>query len=309
MSLDLKNKTIGVLMGGVSREREISLRSGKNVAQALEKLGYKIKILDIKHRDCKQILKNSGIEIAYNILHGEFGEDGEIQFILEELKIPYTGSGVIASRDCMNKVLCKKILTEHKLPTAEYEEPASAAEITLPATLVIKPKEEGSSFGITIVQENAQIAEVFNKTASEFGGEVFIERYIPGAEVTVGVIKDGHKIIPLPILELVPKNKFYDFESKYTPGGTRFILPANLSEQVTKKVQDLAVQTYKLMRCDSGIRVDFIIENRLKPYILEVNTIPGMTDQSDLPAEAQAAGISFPELVEKILATAALNKY
>lgn len=304
-----KKNIIGILMGGVSREREISLRSGQNVAKAIARLGYKYKIIDIKNTECREQLKNAGIDLAYNILHGSFGEDGGIQKILEDLKIPYTGSGVKTSENCMDKVKCKNILIKNNLPTAVYAEPGSGAEIKMQVPLVIKPKKEGSSFGVSIVQDQNLLKETFDQTLKEFGPEIFIEKYISGAEVTVGVMQKNEQIIALPILELLPKNKFYDFEAKYTPGGTKFILPADLTLAVTNNVQELAKKTYEIMKCAGAVRVDFVIEERTKPFILEVNTIPGMTDQSDLPAEAKAAGLTFEELVESILQTAGLNKY
>lgn len=295
-------------MGGISREREISLRSGKNVCEALQRLGYKIKSLDITVADCREQLKNSEIEVAYNILHGNFGEDGQIQKILEELKIPYTGPGVRTSQLCMDKVACKKELLHNGLPTAAYEEPKCGREIKMAVPLVIKPKTEGSSFGVSIVQTEGAAAAIFDQTTKEFGPEIFVEKFVSGAEVTVGVMQQNKKIFALPILELVPKNKFYDFEAKYTPGGTKFILPAELAPAVTDLVQRLAEKTYQVLKCDGAVRVDFVVEDRRIPYILEVNTIPGMTNQSDLPAEAKAAGISFEELVESILLTAGLQK-
>jgi len=309
MSNDLKDKLIGVLMGGISREREISLRSGRNVADALIKLGYQVKLIDIVSADCQEQLTHSGIEIAYNILHGNFGEDGQIQKILETLKIPYTGPGVRSSQLCIDKVACKKVLLKHNLPTAAYEEPQAGSQIAMQVPLVIKPKTEGSSFGVSIVQRQEQVAQIFDETKKEFGSEIFVEKFISGAEVTVGVMQQYKKLLALPILELVPKNEFYDFESKYTPGGTKFILPANLSPAVTELVQCLAVRAYQVLKCDGAVRVDFVIEARKTPYILEVNTIPGMTNQSDLPAEAKAEGISFEALVESILSTAGLNKH
>jgi D-alanine-D-alanine ligase len=297
--MSLKQKRIGVLFGGVSSEREISLRSGKNVCTALESLGYKVIPVDIVSRDCTEQLREAKIDVAYVILHGVFGEDGDIQQILEDLKIPYTGSGVTSSAQCMDKLSCKTLLLKAGLPVPGFTRAAPA---------VVKAPCEGSSIGVTIVHTQDELEKAYRDTAQKFGPGVFIEEFISGAEVTVGVLEDAGKTVALPILELRPKNEFYDFESKYTPGGTEFILPAELSPVVTKHVQDLAVKAYQALHCAGAVRVDFVVRERRTPFILEINTLPGMTDQSDLPAEAKALGIAFPQLVEKILKTAACEK-
>lgn len=298
--MSLKQKRIGVLFGGVSSEREISLRSGKNVTTALQSLGYNVIPVDIISRDCAEQLRAAKLDVAYVILHGAFGEDGGIQKILEELKIPYTGSGVSSSANCMDKLTCKTELLKAGLPVPGFTRTAPA---------VVKAPCEGSSIGVTIVHTQAELETAYRDTAQKFGPGVFIEEFLSGAEVTVGVIEEAGQPIALPILELRPKNEFYDFESKYTPGGTEFILPAELSAVVTEQVQTLAVKAYQALRCAGAVRVDFVVCERKTPFILEINTLPGMTDQSDLPAEAKAMGIGFPQLVEKILETASLGKW
>ncbi len=298
--MSLKQKRIGVLFGGVSSEREISLRSGKNVITALESLGYKVIPVDIISRDCAEQLRVAKIDVAYVILHGVFGEDGGIQKILEELKIPYTGAGVSSSEQCMDKLTCKTLLLKAGLPVPSFTRTAPA---------VVKAPCEGSSIGVTIVHTQAELETAYRQTAQKFGPGVFIEEFISGAEVTVGVIEESSDLLALPILELRPKNEFYDFAAKYTPGQTEFILPAELSAEVTKAVQALSVKAFKALNCAGAVRVDFVVHNRQEPFILEINTLPGMTDQSDLPAEAKAMGIAFPQLVEKILETASLGKW
>lgn len=305
----MKNKLIGVLMGGISREREISLRSGRNVLDALLSKGYRAIAVDVISANCHEQLKTAGIDVAYNILHGALGEDGEIQKILEDLQIPYTGPGVKCSEICIDKIRCKEELLKNGLPTPPFELPGSAEKITFASPLVIKAAKEGSSFGVSIVKNQEDLASTYNKTLREFGQPVFVEKYIKGREITVGVLQDGHKILPLPILELVPKNEFYDFEAKYTPGGTEFILPARLAPALTAEIQAVAAKVFRVLKCAGGIRVDFIVDQQDAFYILEVNTVPGMTAQSDLPAEAAAVGITFADLTEKILLTAALNKF
>ena len=303
----MKKKKIGIIKGGVSREREISLRSADNVTAALKAKGYDLVEIDIKSKDCREQIKASNIDVAYNILHGTFGEDGGIQSVLEDLKIPYTGAGVEASINCFDKIKCKEILIANDLLTPEYETPATSASISLTAPVVIKPACEGSSFGISIVHKEEKISDKFNETLNNFP-DVFIERFIDGAEVTVGVLKEKNTYTTFSILELVPQNEFYDYDAKYIPGLTHFILPANLSIEATKQTKDLALAAFKVLNCEGAARVDFIVENQEKSYITEINTVPGMTAQSDLPAEAKHDGVSFEDLVERILLTARLKK-
>jgi D-alanine-D-alanine ligase len=302
----VKDKLIGVLMGGVSSEREISLRSGKNVAAALVSKGYQVREIDIVSRNCAAQLKD--IEAAYNILHGAFGEDGGVQKILEELQIPYTGSGISASQNCLHKVKTKRILKKNGLPTPRYQTVNAVSEINFSAPCVVKAAAEGSSLGVSIVKDQDKLSSVVERTLSVYK-EIFIEEFISGAEVTVGVLPLNGALTALPILELRPKNEFYDFAAKYTPGGTEFILPAELAPKTAAKTQELARQAYLALNCAGAARVDFVVQDRQSPYILELNTNPGMTEQSDLPAEARALGISFPDLVEMILLSAAAGKY
>ena len=302
----MKDKLIGVLMGGVSSEREISLRSGRNVAAALIAKGYKVREIDIVSRNCSEQLK--GIDVAYNILHGAFGEDGGVQRILEELQIPYTGSGVSASQNCLHKIKTKIILEKNGLPTPRYQTVRTLSEVNFSVPCVVKAAAEGSSIGVSIVKDQNKLSSIVEQTLSAYE-EIFIEEFIAGAEVTVGVLPLNGALTALPILELRPKNEFYDFAAKYTPGGTEFVLPAELTPEVTAKTQELARQAYLALNCAGAARVDFVVQDRQTPYILELNTNPGLTDQSDLPAEARALGIDFPDLVEMILLSAAVGKY
>ncbi|MFC1517870.1 D-alanine--D-alanine ligase [Candidatus Margulisiibacteriota bacterium] len=305
--MDCKKKHIGVLMGGPSREREISLRSGKNILTALKILGYKATeiIVDGNDTNLKKELREKKIEIAFIILHGAYGEDGKVQALLESLKIPYTGSGPEASRLTIDKILTKKALLKAGLPTPEFEKVADHKKVTLKPPLIIKPACEGSSFGISIIKEKSDLAPRLEGTLKEFS-DIFIERFVKGKEVTVGIIGTGKDIQALPILELVPHNEFYDFDAKYTSGKTSFILPARLKEPLYSSVQELALKAHQATGCYGLSRVDFIVDENDQPWITEINAIPGMTDQSDLPAEAKEAGISFNELVEIILKSAHL---
>ncbi len=289
-------------MGGPSREREISLRSGKNILKALTELGYKAVeiIVDGDDEALAAELKVENIAVAYIALHGEYGEDGQVQSLLQELNIPFTGSSPEACQVTMNKILTKKVLQKAGLPVPEYQLIGSKKATDFKVPLVVKPVSEGSSFGVSIVKKQEDVNPTIKRTLLDYPN-IFVERFIKGREITIGIIGSGEKTQVLPILELVPKSEFYDFKAKYTPGGTSFILPAKLPEALTKKLQDLALQAHQAAGCAGVSRVDMIIDEQNKPWITEINAVPGMTDQSDLPAEAKAAEISFEELVEMIL--------
>ncbi|MCK4421450.1 D-alanine--D-alanine ligase [candidate division WOR-3 bacterium] len=284
---------IGVLYGGWSAEREISILSGKKVASALKNRGYDVIEIDVG-RDIPQVLKKNPIDIAYIMLHGKPGEDGIIQGLLETMDIPYTGSGVLASALSINKVFAKKILLSSGIPTPPFRYPVSANIVPMDLPYLIKPVLEGSSVGITIVRDKDEHYKAVQR-ANEYG-DSFAEKYIGGREVTVGILGD----MALPILELIPKNEFYDFEAKYTQGMTEFIIPARLDDEMTKKVKNIALKAHSALGCRDFSRVDFMLEGE-DIYVIEINTIPGMTDLSDLPAEAKEIGIEYDELVEEIL--------
>lgn len=318
-----KNTRIGVLCGGLSNEREVSLRSGKNCHAALQRLGYKnAEIIDVGH-DLVFVLKEKQIEVAFLALHGKYGEDGTVQGLLELMQIPYTGSGVLASALAMSKPLTKQVLKANNLPTAETvvideHDAKNFKQITSDIKwmpVMVKPLAEGSSVGVSKVEEPGALVATVEETITKYGGAI-VERYIKGQEITVGVLeelgpnKNGKGIWALPILELRPKSKagFYDYEAKYTKGMTEFILPAELSPEVTKHAQEIAIRTFRAMQCCGYARVDMIVDAGGNPHVLEVNTLPGMTDTSDLPAMAQEAGTSYDELVERILMSSGFDK-
>jgi len=284
---------IGVLYGGWSSEREVSLKSGKRVAAALREKGYDIVEYDVD-RNIATKLSSSPIDIAFLILHGKPGEDGTIQGMLETLNIPYTGSGVLASALCMNKILTKTVLASQGLPTPSYQSLKKGEKPSLEPPYVVKPVAEGSSVGVTIVHDQAEYQKAVAE-AEEFGN-FFVEDYIDGMEITVGILGDR----ALPILELVPKNEFYNYEAKYTDGMTEFILPARINKEKTKQIKKIALDTHRALGCRDFSRVDFVFDGQ-QSYVLEVNTIPGMTELSDVPAEAEEIGISYNDLVERIL--------
>lgn len=304
-----KNSKIAVLCGGMSSEREISLRSGKNCLNALHRLGYyNAEIVDVSENIMNDL---KGFEVAYNTLHGRYGEDGCIQGVLEVLKIPYTGCGVMSSAICMNKEYTKKVMSTVGLPliSSVYllpdENPVEKVKgLTYP--LMIKPVSEGSSFGMNKVSTEEELINAVEE-ARKYNSEILIEEYLVGVATTVGVLEKEREVFATEILELRPKNEWYDYEAKYTKGMTEFILPAELSEDMTNKVKEYAVKAFKVCGCSGVSRVDFLIVNNI-PYILEINTNPGMTDTSDLPAQAAACGINYDQLVEMILKSAGLNK-
>lgn len=290
----LKHKKIAVLMGGFSSEREISLRSGKNVTRILQEGGYNAFSLDVREDFIEKIRENK-VELAFNVLHGFFGEDGRVQAILEYLGIPYTGSGVEASAIAMNKILSKQIVSLFGIQTAPFfliREKKDFDKINFDMPWIIKPLSEGSSINVKIIKNKNDIPD-WDYAKNHF----FVEKFISGREVTVGVLND--KV--LPVLELVPKKEFYDFEAKYTKGMTEFILPASLEKDLYEAVQSVALKAHQSIGCAGATRSDFIIDKKGEIYFLEINTNPGMTDTSDIPAQARAMGMSDLELCEAIL--------
>jgi len=307
----LKTKTIGVLMGGLSVEREISLRSGENCLRALLSRGYRAVRIDAV-RDVAQRLDETGVEVAFLALHGRYGEDGTIQGLLEMMGIPYTGSGVLASALGMNKIAAKKLMRSSGVPTPDYceiemDEPADSAAARVEAQLglpvMVKPVEEGSSLGVSKCKRPADLVNCVAQGRAQFG-PMFAERFVAGREITAGVLEREGRRESLPILELVPKNEFYDYEAKYTEGMTEFILPARLEPAVYEEAQRMAVAAFAAIGCRGYARVDMMVDEAGVPWFVEVNTLPGMTELSDLPAQAHAAGLSYEDLVETILLTA-----
>ena len=307
-SLDTK---IAVLCGGLSSEREVSLRSGKNVFEALKRLGYtNVELVDVDKNVAKTLI-DKNVKVAYNALHGKYGEDGFIQGTLELLGIEYTGCGVFSSATCINKEYTKTVLRKFDLPLIKSvfvrkgEDVVSAVK-DLKYPLMLKPVCEGSSIGMYKVNEPSELVDLYNKSA-ECNQDILIEEYIVGVCATVGVLDNNGETFATEILELRPKNEWYDYEAKYTKGMTEFILPAELSEEMTKSVKEKAIEAYKACECNGVSRVDFLISDDI-PYILEINTSPGMTDTSDLPAQAAVMGISYDDLVLMILNNAGLNR-
>jgi D-alanine-D-alanine ligase len=308
----LTHARIGVLMGGQSPEREVSLRTGTAVHQSLRRRGYDAVMIDVGptlYRD----LQDQKIEIAFVSLHGPGGEDGVIQGFLETLGIPYTGSGLQANAIGMHKVMTKTILAAYKIPVPagtviKRGERVSSGLALRSARLrwpvVVKPASQGSTIGVTIVRKPSQWPEAL-ELAHRYDREAMVEAYIPGHEVTVSLVgsREGLPTV-LPAVEIVAPDGFYDFSAKYEKGKTQYLCPAPLSAAITKQINALALKTYQVMGCDGAIRVDFRITPRGRPYVLEINTVPGMTETSLLPMAAAQAGIDYDELTERILRSA-----
>lgn len=305
---------IGVLMGGPSAEREVSLRSGKAVLEALLSKGHNAKPVELD-TVTKEELKSLDIDVAFIALHGSFGEDGQLQSMLEELEIPYTGSRVEASRLAMDKVASRRKFQEDRLSVPKYEVLKNGASSDFPPEadplhiqkaaekfgmpVVVKPSAQGSSVGLTIVDRIVDLRSALDK-AFEFGEEIIIEEYIEGKEIAVGIMEDR----PLPVIQIVPKRRFYDYVAKYTSGMTEYLVPAPISKAEHEAAQEAGLKAHKCLGCRSFSRVDMILDKEDVPVVLEVNTIPGLTQLSLLPKAAKVDGIEFPELCEKMLESA-----
>jgi len=301
----VKDKRIGVLMGGFGGEREVSLDSGKAVCEALERRGYNVTSIDVG-ADLVERLRDDRIEAAFVALHGPVGEDGVIQGVLEFLQIPYTGSGVLSSSLSMDKITTKRIFEAVGIPTAPWEiiEPdGTRRPEKIKPPLVVKPAEGGSSLAVTIItdSEDEKALERGIERAFEISEKVIVEKYVPGSEITVGVL-DG---AALGCVEIRPKEGFYDYEHKYTAGCTEYIAPAPIDEEMSELVRRIAADCYNALRCRGAARADFRLPPQGGPVALEVNTIPGLTSVSLLPKSASVMGIEFDELVERMLATPA----
>jgi D-alanine-D-alanine ligase len=301
---------IGVLMGGLSAEREVSLRSGENVYRALKARGYNAIKLELSSPD-ELIPKLAEVDLVFICLHGGLGEDGTIQALLDCLGKPYTGSGALASRLALDKLLAKEAFLRAGLPTPPYIHPDSEGWLAvalegaehLGFPVVVKPRAEGSSLGVRIVHSPAELEAALRETKERFG-DLYLEKFIPGKEVTAGILRIGGEDRALPLIELRPREGFYDYKAKYTPGATEFIIPAAFESEVAQKAQELALAAHRALGCFGFSRVDLRVTEAGEVFILEVNTIPGMTATSDLPKAAAAAGIPFEELVEYMLKTA-----
>jgi D-alanine-D-alanine ligase len=304
---------IAVLLGGISREREISIRSGKRIAQALKNFGYTVDEIDFTLSFMDNLNQLRKYDVIFNILHGTFGEDGHLQAILDSIGVPYTGSGMETSVIAFDKYICNLYVQDIAsvprfilLPKNEFiQNGIQRVKEIVGVPCVIKPRKEGSSIGTHICFSEKELVEALTLEFNNYG-EMIVQEYINGTEITVSIIDIEGKPTVLPILELRPKKLFYDYEAKYTDGMTEFIIPAQIGEEMTKKVEDIALSIYKKLGCKHFARVDGIVSNGTF-YFLEVNTLPGMTELSDLPMSAKAYGLTFEELVNTIAIEAYKN--
>jgi D-alanine-D-alanine ligase len=292
---------VAVLMGGRSAEREVSLNSGAQVSKALYSAGFDVVDIDAGDDEFVATLAGTQANVAFICLHGRFGEDGTVQGLCELLELPYIGSGVLASALAIDKVKSKQFFSHAGLQTPDYAVlhrgelyEVGALIDSLGDKTVVKPANEGSSVGMTIVHSADELPDAIEK-AFKFDREVLVERFVAGVEVTIGVL-GNEDAAALPTLEIVPKHEFYDYDSKYIPGMSSHIIPARVSAEAAEECQRLAVAAHKLLGCRGISRADTIVEADGTVWLLEVNTIPGMTATSLVPDAARAAGIEFPAL-------------
>lgn len=303
--MSAKSLRVGVLMGGASAEREISLKTGQSICESLRRLRYPVVPIDVDHT-LPQQLRAKKVSVAFIGLHGQGGEDGTVQGLLETMGIPYTGSGVCASAVCMDKALTRVVLQSAGIPVPPgVTVKASMVPLHPPGRLswpvVVKPSAEGSTIGISIVNKTSEWKRALTK-AFRYGPQVVVEKYIPGREVAVSVLGD----MVFPSVEVVVPGGFYDFRAKYGKAATRYLCPAPLTSRLEGLLREYSLQAYQVLGCCGAARVDFRIHPNGRPYILEVNTIPGMTERSLLPMAAAQQGLTYDDLVDAMLQAAML---
>ena len=288
----LKNKKVAVLMGGPGAEREVSLRSGAAVGRALRAAGAEVTEVDLTSTS---VDLPAGIELAFNMIHGTFGEDGQLQAILEKKGVAYTGEGVAGSRLAFDKILSKKKFDAAGVPTAKWEILQPGQAPTLPLPFVVKAPRQGSSVGVHIVKDTPGILPAL-EDCFQYGDEVLVEEFFVGRELTVGILGEE----ALPVIEIVPHEGFYDYEHKYTKGASDYHVPADIGEAHTAAVQKAALAAQRALGLKVYSRVDVLLASDGRLNVLEINTIPGMTETSLLPKAAAVIGLDFPALCERI---------
>ena len=293
-------------MGGPGSERDVSLATGRGVSKALRSLGAQVVEIDV-HDENFALPKD--VDLAFNTIHGTFGEDGQLQKILEDRGVPYTGDGVEASRAAFDKILSKEKFREHNVVTPEWEVIEVGERPTIPIPLVVKPARQGSTVGVVIVKNESELDSAMAE-AGKYDGKLLIETFVPGRELTIGVLGDQ----ALPILEIIPKGGFYDFNNKYpflnpqAGGGAEHVCPAKIDPKKTKQIQELALSAFRALGLVVYGRVDVLLTDSGEPFVLEVNNIPGMTEASLLPEAAAAAGINYLDLCARIIALSRLRQ-
>jgi D-alanine-D-alanine ligase len=303
----LKTLRIGVLDGGLSSEREVSLRTGAAVTKALREAAYNVVEIDVA-KDLPARLVAEKIELAFIALHGRYGEDGCVQGLLESMFIPYTGSGVLASSVGMEKVFTKQVFVSRGIPTPKHAiftttDEALERPLPFPFPVVVKPSREGSSVGVAIAKDSTQYCDAV-RDAGKYAGLIMVEQFIKGREVQGAVLDDE----ALGVIEIVPAREFYDYQAKYgANSGTQYIFPARLEPDIYERVNQICLQAHQALGCSGATRSDAIVTESGDIYLLEVNTLPGMTATSLLPKIAAGKGISFTQLCERLLAGASLK--
>jgi D-alanine-D-alanine ligase len=299
-------KKIAVLMGGPGSEREVSLATGRGVAKALRSLGVEVMEIDVRNQNFQL---PGDVDLAFITIHGTFGEDGQIQKILERRGIAYTGDGVSASEIAFDKILTKEKFQEHGVTTPPWEVIHPGQRPTIPLPIVVKAPRQGSTVGVVIVKNEHDLESAIAE-AAKYARELLIEKFVSGRELTIGILGDQ----ALPIIEIIPKGGFYDFNNKYpflnpqAGGGAEHVCPANIDAGKTKEIQELALRAFRSAGLQVYARVDAILPENGQAYILEINTIPGMTEASLLPEAAAAADISYPDLCARIIALSSLRQ-
>jgi len=297
---------VAVLAGGPSSERDISIKSGRSVYNALKAEGCEVELLEIGKDDARKVLKRIRFDVAFIALHGRFGEDGSIQKILEDMSVPYTGSGVRASRSALDKIASRRIFEKNNIPVPEYKvlEKSDAKSFKgFKSAAVVKPQNEGSSIGLSVARDAAGFRRACKK-AFEFSDRIIVERFIKSREITVSIL--GKRA--LPVVEIIPKRTFYDFEAKYKDDRTKYEVPAKLPGDIYRKAQRLGLAAHNALGCSDFSRADMLLGEGGDIYVLEVNSIPGLTERSLLPKAANADGIGFGKLCLRLLRLAKINK-
>ncbi len=297
-------KNVLVLSGGASSEYNVSLSSGQEVVKNLDKEKYNVDflILPKKGNFDLGIFKNRKPDVVFIAIHGLYGEDGKIQGMLELMKIPYTGSGVLASSLGMDKLIFRKLLDSQKIKYPKFQ--VNSSKGLKGGKFFVKPHDQGSSIGVTFVENKSKLNEAI-RFAKKYSPIVLVDEYIDGLELTCPVLGNDEPIA-LPVIEIVPNGTFFDYKSKYSDGGAEEIVPARISKSMTKRIQKIAVDVYKLVGCSGFGRVDFILR-KSTPYVLEINTIPGMTPNSLFPKSAREFGLTYQQLLDKIIDYAIKN--
>lgn len=296
----LKRKRIAVLYGGKSFEREISIKSGAAVLNSLIKLGHNATGIDAAENLVEK-LKKEKIEIAFIALHGRWGEDGTVQGLLEIMGIPYTGSGVLGSSIALDKTIMKLLFESTGIPTPAYLISTSSHTVAFPLPFVVKPANEGSTIGISIVREKKEIARAI-RVARRYDRKIVIEEYIKGSEITVGIVNGK----ALPVIEVKPSSGFYDFHAKYTKGMTEYIIPAKIKRATANRARGIALKVYEMFELSGCARIDMLVQGD-NPLVIDINTSPGMTETSLVPKAWGHLGGTFDGLVEEILKGAKLK--